>query len=141
MVVSTDTVDLRERLHELADRATELSRSMSARAALQRLIDALPMAAFVADSHGRFVVLNTKAADLTGYSVVELRRLSVWQITPGVHEHEAETLWRAFLSKGEQYGEYQLLGRAGRIVNARYAALTDILPGFHASLLQRVEDH
>jgi PAS domain S-box-containing protein len=107
---------------------------------LQRLIDALTVAAFVADSHGRFVAANRHAAELTGYTVAELRLLSVWQITPGVNEHQAETLWRAFLSRGEQSGEYHVLGRGGRIIKARYAALTDLLPGFHVSLLQRIEE-
>ena len=63
---------------------------------LRRLIAALPVAAVVADDRGRYILTNALASELSGYSDEELRRLSVWQLTPGVNEREAETLWRAF---------------------------------------------
>src|SRR5215471_15328852 len=110
----TDVADLRAHLRRLADEGQKDAQSVSGCALLQRRIDALPVAAIVADDHGRFVAVNEAAAILTGYTVEELRRLSVWQITPGVNEHEAESLWRAFVSRREQYGDYQVLGRGGQ---------------------------
>ena len=136
MPTTMDIIDLLAQVRSVADSAREAAPSMPARATLHRLIAALPVAALVADNHGRFVAVNEDAAALTGYTVQELLHLSVWQITPGMNEHDAESLWRAFLSRGEQHGSYQVLGRGGRIINATYAAMTDVLPGFHVSVLQ-----
>ncbi len=131
----------------LENEARELVRQAAASAAssrqppvalLRRLIAPVAVAALVADDDGRFVAVNAAATALTGYTTHELARLSVWQITPGSSEHEAETLWRAFRQRREQYGEYRVLTKRGDIVAAEYAAYTDILPGFHLSLLRRV---
>ena len=59
---------------------------------LRAMIDELPFAALVANDAGLFVMVNRAANTLTGYSPSELLKLSVWQITPDVHEREAETL-------------------------------------------------
>jgi PAS domain S-box-containing protein len=105
--------DIRKLLRELTEMAGRNELSVQA---LQGVIDTLSVAALVADTHGRYVAVNNAAAALTGYTASELTRLSVWQLTPNVNEHEAEILWRAFLSRGEQYGEYQLLTKGHRIV-------------------------
>jgi PAS domain S-box-containing protein len=99
------------------------------------MIDELPFAALVANDAGLFVMVNRAASTLTGYSPSELLKLSVWQITPDVHEREAETLWRAFLQHSEQFGTYRLLLKDGRTVVSHYAAKTNIVPGFHVSIL------
>lgn len=117
-------------------RAHELAGDDEALTVLRRLIGSLPFAALIADSHGRFVAANSQATVLTGYSVSELERLSVWHITPTANNHEAETLWRAFLSRGDQHGEYPVLTKTNRVVLAEYAARTDVLPGLHVSLLR-----
>src|SRR5262245_56592063 len=75
---------------------------------LRRLIDPLTVAALVADNSGHYVASNQAASVLTGYSPSELVRLSVWQLTPNLLDHEAETLWRAFLAHGQQGGDYRL---------------------------------
>ena len=103
---------------------------------MRSVIDGLPAAALVADTHGRYVAVNDAAAALTGYTVFELGRLSVWQLTPNANEREADVLWRAFLSRGEQYGEYPLLTKDRQVVIAEYSAATDVLPGLHVSLLR-----
>jgi PAS domain S-box-containing protein len=102
---------------------------------LRRLLEALPVAAFVADDDGRYILTNALASELTGYSAEELRRLSVWQLTPGVNEHDAETLWRAFRQQGAQTGDYELLTKNGQVVRAKYAARANVLPRMHVSLL------
>jgi HTH-type transcriptional regulator, bacterioopsin transcriptional activator and related proteins len=103
---------------------------------LRSVIDTLPDAALVADSHGRYVAANHAAAPLTGYTLSELVCLSVWQLTPNAKEHEAETLWRAFLLRHEQQGEYPILTKTNRVIVAEYAATTNVLPGLHLSLLR-----
>lgn len=96
------------------------------------------IAALGANDTGAFVFTNAAASTLTAYSATELRRLSVWQLTPGVQEREAEVLWRAFLEQREQHGEYQVLTKDGRIITAAYAARVHFLPGLHLSLLRTV---
>jgi len=103
---------------------------------LRHLIEALPVAALVADDRGQYVLGNALASELTGYSADELGRLSVWQLTPGANEAEAETLWRAFRQQRAQSGDYQLLTKDGRLVTAKYAARANILPRLHVSLLE-----
>jgi PAS domain S-box-containing protein len=125
--------EIRKLLRELTETAGRNTLSVQA---LQGVVDTLSVAALVADTHGRYVAVNNAAAALTGYTVSELTRLSVWQLTPNANEHEAEILWRAFLSRGEQYGEYQLLTKDHRVVLTEYAARTDMLPGVHVSLLR-----
>ena len=102
---------------------------------LRRLIDALPVAALVVDDSGRYILSNALASELTGYSPEELRRLSLWQLTPDVNEQEAETLWRAFRQQRAQTGDYQLLTKEGRVLTVKYAARTNVLPRMHVSLL------
>ncbi|MEO6239181.1 MAG: PAS domain-containing protein [Vicinamibacterales bacterium] len=101
-------------------------------------IDPLPVAALVSDQTGRYVTANQRAGFLTGYSLAELMRLSVWELTPGTDARDGETLWRAFLQQQRQGGEYRLLGVAGRLVSVRYAAHANVLPGLHLSLLEPV---
>ena len=103
--------------------------------ALGALIDALPLAALVAEDHGHYVLANVRATRLTGYSARELRRLSVWDLTPASRLGTGEALWRAFLSREQMAGRYPLRRKNGRIVEARYVAVANVLPGLHVSAL------
>ena len=120
-----------------ADAAEDVRRGGAPLDVLGRLIDELPMAALVVDDSGRYILSNALASELTGYSPEELRRLSLWQLTPDVNEHEAETLWRAFRQQRAQTGDYQLLTKAGAVLTVKYAARTNVLPRMHVSLLER----
>jgi PAS domain S-box-containing protein len=129
---------LRAHLATLAAEARQLSLGPNTPTKiLHQLLDASPFAAFVANDVGAYVFTNESASELTGYSPAELRRLSVWQLTPNVQEREAEVLWRAFIDKGEQSGEYQLLSKGGPVITAWYAAQANFLQGLHLSLLRR----
>ena len=137
MRTSASEISVTALLNSLAsDLAKSVRRGRSAVGELQRLIDALPVAALVADDNGRYILSNSLASKLTGYSAEELRRLSVWHLTPSVNEHEAETLWRAFRQQRSQSGDYQLLTKHGQSIAPKYAARAHILPGMHISLLQ-----
>ena len=61
--------------------------------ALRSRLDRLPVAAFAADDHGRYVAVNGAAADLTGFDVRELETKSVWELTPDVDARTGERLW------------------------------------------------
>jgi PAS domain S-box-containing protein len=139
--VTVTASSVRTRLNALiADAKKQFSRAegRSPEAVLRQLIDACPLAALVADNAGHYVLTNALASKLTGYSATELRKRSVWQLTPHVADHEAEILWRAFLEQRHQTGEYRLLVKGGRIILTMYAAQANVLPGFHVSLLDRL---
>ncbi len=132
---------LRARLDELQidGRRRQLEHHHGSLAVLRQLLGGeSEIAALAANDTGAFVFTNVAASRLTAYSAAELRRLSVWQLTPGIHEREAEVLWRAFLERGDQSGEYQVATKGGRIIAAAYAARVNFLPGFHLSLLRAV---
>ena len=101
---------------------------------LRRLAD-VPVAMLVADNGGRYVDANAAAAYLTGYPRAELLRLSVWDLTPTGRHGTGKALWRAFLSRQRMSGRYQLRRKSGRIVEARYVAVANVLPGLHVSAL------
>jgi len=101
---------------------------------LEELIDTLPFTVLVANDAGSFVMANRLASKLTGYAPSELLKLSVWHLTPDVHEREAETLWRAFRQQSEQFGTYRLQRKDGRTVVSEYAAKT-VVSGLHVSVL------
>jgi PAS domain S-box-containing protein len=123
------TDDVRAGLNTLIADTGEKGRS------LKESIDALLLAVLVTDDSGAFVMANAAASSLTGYSEAELPKLSVWHITPDVHEREAETLWRAFRQQREQFGTYRLLLKDGRTAVTRYAARANVVPGLHVSVL------
>jgi PAS domain S-box-containing protein len=109
----------------------------SPQARLHQLFDDSPFAALAADDVGAFVYANKAASVLTGYSISELRRMSVWEITESGQARDAEILWRAFLQRGGQRGgDYPVLTRGGQVILAEYAARASFLPGVHLSLLR-----
>ena len=117
-------------------RLTKEQPAASPQALLHQLFADSPLAALAADDVGAFVYANKAASVLTGYSITELRRMSVWEITESGQGREAEILWRAFLQRGGQHGNYPVLTRPGQIVVAEYAARAHFLPGVHLSLLR-----
>jgi PAS domain S-box-containing protein len=131
--------DLRDRLADISTEAKRLARGRTENlAVLERLLDGLPVAALVADDDGHYVIGNQAAAALTGYTTHALSRLSVWELTPNINESEAALLWRAFLARQKDDGEYVLLVNGGRVVRVAYAAQANVVPGLHVSLLQPI---
>lgn len=131
---------LRARLEELVAEARRIAQQPEAPAGevvLRQLVAPLPFCALAANDAGRYVAANRAASKLTGYSDPELRRLSVWDLTPPDHKRDFELLWRAFLRLKEQTGDYLLVTKDGRTVSTAYAARAHVLPGLHLSLLRR----
>jgi PAS domain S-box-containing protein len=104
--------------------------------AIRRLIDRLPLAALVADDDGHYVLTNAAGSRLTGYSPSELRRRSVWDLTPSADQRDFEVLWRAFIRQKEQRGVYEILTKSGRVRKAEYAARAHVLPHLHVTVLR-----
>ncbi len=94
-------------------------------------------AVLIANDAGRYVVVNAAASRLTGYSRPVLLNMSVWDLTPGVRQALGRRLWRDFQKRGRMSGVYVIQRRDGRRVKARYAAVANVLPGIHVSVLAR----
>jgi PAS domain S-box-containing protein len=94
-------------------------------------------ALLIANDRGRYLIVNAAAAKLTGYRRSELLQRSVWDLTPAIKQSVGRRLWRDFLVRGRMGGNYVLRQKNGRVVRARYAAIANVLPGIHVSLLVR----
>ena len=96
---------------------------------LQALFDHALDAILLADDAGRFVDANPAACALLGYRAEEIRRLQVWDVTA---EPEAmQAAWQDLVAAGQQRGDYTLRSRDGRLLDAEYRAVANILPGLH----------
>jgi len=75
---------------------------------LRSRLNHLQVAALAADDAGAYVAVNEAAAQLTGFHVHALQRMSVWDLTPPPDERTGDRLWAAFLDMREQHGVYTL---------------------------------
>ena len=125
-------------LKGLAAEAQRLSRSgLDPLVVLRTVTSSSPLAVLVADDIGRYVLANAQASVLTGYSLAELRRMSVWDLTSNADKQEFETLWRAFREQRHQRGQYELERKTGRSIGVEYVAQSNVLPHFHMAILRR----
>jgi PAS domain S-box-containing protein len=97
------------------------------------------VALIVADDAGRYLAVNDRAAELTGYASNELTTMSVADLTPGDVESLRPGLWSKFIEAGTQEGVYFLKRRDGLAVPMRYVAVANIAPGLHLSALAPTE--
>jgi len=107
--------------------------------ALRREVDRLTVAALVADNSQRYVAANAAARQLTGYTLPELYGLTVMDLTPMPDTEAGRQLWKDFIGKGAQRGDYELATKRGGPRHVRYWAYASIAPGFHVSLLVPVD--
>ena len=105
---------------------------------LEEVVRVHPYAVLLADNTGRYIGANAAAAELTGFSRRELLTLSVFDITPPPDEKDIALLWRAFLRTGRQEGDIVIHRRDGSQVTGRYMAVTNVIPGVHASVMAKV---
>ena len=109
------------------------------KARVRAAIRGLSVAAIGADDRARIVVANAAAASLTGYSVTELVDLTVPDITASSDRPHTDVLWKAFLTHGQQSGEYDIRRKDGSVVTVEYLAITNAAPGCHLSLLRVIQ--
>ena len=107
--------------------------------ALRREIEQLTVAALVADNSQRYVAANAAARKLTGYTLIELYAMTVIDLTPLPNTDAGRQLWKDFIGKGAQRGDYELIPKHGEPRHVRYWAFASIAPGFHVSLLVPVD--
>jgi len=110
-------------------------------AAIRREVERLPVAALVADNSQRYVAANAAARQLTGYTQLELIALTVMDLTPLPNTESGRQLWKEFIGRGGQRGDYELRPKRGAPRHVRYWAFASVAPGFHVSLLVPVDIH
>lgn len=93
------------------------------------------VALLIADDAGRYVAVNERAAELTGYDQSILATLSVADLTPEPEASRGEELWHRFMESGAQEGVFLLKRQDGATVPLRYVAVANIAPGLHLSAL------
>jgi PAS domain-containing protein len=108
-------------------------------AVLTQQLTNLRVAALAADDSARYIAANAQAAQLTGYSADEIRRLRLEDLTPLPATVDAGGLWSDFIGAGTQRGEFELRPRTGPPVMVRYWAYANVSPGIHVSMLVRVD--
>jgi PAS domain S-box-containing protein len=123
--------------HALAELRPQRGRdSLRARAdSVLSTLAGVNCAILIANNWGRYVHMNDRAIALTGYSEAELRRSSVWDLTPGVDLTTARQMWREFLKNGRMHGPYVMRHKDGRVIRVEYVAIANVLPGLHVSAL------
>jgi hypothetical protein len=101
----------------------------SGEAVLQDALASLPIPAVVANGHDRCETANRAAAAVTGYSAAQLFDLSIGEILPRFHDHDAR-------DEGPQRGHYLFVRPDGQLQRMEYAVCPNILPGLHLFLFR-----
>ena len=105
---------------------------------LRQLIAGVSPAVLVTDRMGRYVAANEAACRLTGYTMKELLKKALPDLTGPVDDEVADVLWRGFVDHGQQTGEFSIKRKDGSTISVRYDALANVLPGLHVTFLTPV---
>jgi PAS domain S-box-containing protein len=89
----------------------------------------------IADDRGRYVAVNDKACELTGYSRAELLCKAIVDLTPPHAIDVYERLWDSFARTMKQYGFYKIKRKDGSVADVKYCAYTELAPGIHISFI------
>jgi len=92
-------------------------------------------AILIADDHAHYVAVNDAACEVTGLSQEQLLSRSVWDITPGLNVSSGQRMWQEFIRRGTLEGTYSVAGDGAEPVTAWFAAVANIAPHLHVSLL------
>ena len=89
----------------------------------------------IADDRGRYVAVNDKACELTGYSRAELLCKAIVDLTPPHAIDVYERLWDCFARTTKQHGFYKIKRKDGSVADVKYCAYTELAPGIHISFI------
>lgn len=128
---------LRREIAEHRRREERLERSQRR---LRALFDSAEDAILLVNDEGQYVDANPAACALLGYGREELLQLSLRDVTPVSGHKIGMASWQAFISEGEQSGQYTLRPDDGGSIEVEYRAVANILPGLHAAVLRDVTE-
>jgi PAS domain S-box-containing protein len=97
-------------------------------------------ALLLADDQAHYLDANPAACELVGLTREELRRRTVWDVTPAPNGEAGRRAWREFLAEGRQAGEYRLRRPDGRVIDVEYRAVAHVQPGVHLSALRDITE-
>ena len=98
-------------------------------------LELIAASVLIADDTGRYVAVNDKACELTGYSRAELLRKAIVDLTPPHAIDIYERLWDSFVRTMKQHGFYKIKRKDGSVVDVKYCAYMDLAPGIHISFI------
>jgi PAS domain S-box-containing protein len=96
----------RERIQETLRESEERFRSY---------IENCPLGVFVANLDGRYLEVNTRASEITGYNTKKLLSMRIFDILPPEGHDVSEEHFRTLKEEGLSYGEAQFLTKEGDV--------------------------
>ena len=92
------------------------------------------------DDAGRYVDGNPACCEMLGYGREELRRLTVWDVTPAQAAPCIPEVLLQFLAAGSLSGEHVLLCKGGATRVVEFRSVANILPGLHLAIHRDVTE-
>ena len=97
-------------------------------------------AMLLADDDRRYVDANDAGLELLGVTRERLREMRIDDLAAPALRGSVEAMWREFLARGNQTGEFALALPDGREVVFLYSASANVLPGRHLSIFLTAAD-
>jgi PAS domain S-box-containing protein len=110
------------------------------RALFKAIFDNALDAIMIADNDGKLTDVNPTACRLTGYSREELLQLTIFNLGSTEFRGESQGMWREFMTRGSQFGQYGITCKDGATLNVEYSAVANFLPGLHLSVMRDISD-
>jgi PAS domain S-box-containing protein len=107
---------------------------------LQALFEYSSDAIMLADDAGRYVEANPAACELLGMPRDEILATSAADVAAPHIRECFKTQWQAFLSSGEQAGEYVVQRSDGTMRDVEFRAVAHVMPGTHLAILRDVTE-
>ena len=121
---------LKRRLLDIQELARFYPPNQDGQHRLRELIDRLQVAIFALDAQGHCIAASEGAAQLTGYSRVQLLTTPVFD-SGFAGGHLFDKGWRTFLAARHYAGTATITTRAGEDIVVHAAAMAEIMPGVH----------
>ena len=107
---------------------------------LRALFDNSLDAILVTNDEARYIDANPAACAMVGYTHDELVQLSVMDLTEPAFREEGWAMWKEFLTKGSNCGEYSVVHKDGTLIQLEFRAVANILPGIHVSSIRDITE-
>ena len=88
------------------------------------------------DDDAHYIDANPAACALLGYSLNELRQMSVFEIAAPAYRVGFDQTWQRFRELRTQQGEYVVQHKDGSPIDVDLRAVANIVPGVHMSILR-----
>jgi PAS domain S-box-containing protein len=96
---------------------------------------AAPVPMFVVDDERRYVNVNAAGLEMLNISAEEILGRRIDDFTAGDLRDEIGRTWLKFRQQGSMTGRWPLRLPSGQVVEVRYIAASDVLPGRHLAVV------